>query len=265
MPQRPAVLVLAGLDPSGGAGIQADIQTLTALGCHPLPIITCLTVQDTHNVHACIAVDPELIRRQLVAILADVDIAAIKSSALGSADNIAIMTELLGSLACPRVVDPILRAGGGGPLSDERLQDALCRQWIPGASLVTPNAPEALSLTGKNDAASAAQSLLSSGCGAVLVSGGHDAAPRLINRLFTRDQEYQWTLQRLPGEFHGSGCTLASAITAGLAQGKTLTDTIETAQAFVAHSLRHAMMIGRGQQIPDRINRENGQSRDTKI
>lgn len=255
MTKTPNILVLAGLDPSGGAGIQADIQTLTALGCHPLPVLTCLTVQNTQRLQHSEAVSAALVSRQLHEIARDIPIDAIKTGALGSAEMVDVISEFIdqGSAAIPVVVDPVLKAGGGGSLADARLIQRLKQRLLPVASLITPNGPEARALTGNEDVIQAGTLLLEWGAQAVLVTGGHEDGESLINRLMVDGEAPKhWSVPRLSGQYHGSGCTLASAIAAGLAQGLSLVGAVEGAQAFVREALIGALRPGQGQAIPNR-------------
>lgn len=257
--EKPHVLVLSGLDPSGGAGIQADIQAITALGCHPLPVLTCLTVQDTHNVHGAEAVDADLIHRQLLCLEGDTPIHAIKTGALGDESVIEVLAEFLDNREpLPYVLDPVIKAAGGGELADEKLVAAMLEQLFPRASVVTPNGPELTQLGGNADEAEAAKALLGHGCDAVLGTGGHGTGEFITNRLFNADgSDRHWQQPRIGGEYHGSGCTLAAGISAGMARGQTLEAAIETGQDFVAASIRGALRVGGGQPVPDR-SRDHG-------
>jgi len=255
MNRKPTVLVLSGLDPSGGAGIQADIQAITALGCHPLPVLTCLTVQDTRNVQASEPVSPELVIRQLECLASDLPFDAVKTGALGNAELAEAIADFLGSREqpLPLVVDPVLVAAGGGALADDDLRRKMQERLFPAATVITPNGPEARTLTGCESMDQAGPVLLEQGAPAALITGGHGEGDRIINRLFTANGGLQqWELGRLPGEYHGSGCTLAAAIAAGLAQGLGLSAAIEQAQRFVAETLKRAFRPGQGQFIPDR-------------
>ncbi len=252
--QKPHVLVLSGLDPSGGAGIQADIQAITALGCHPLPIVTCLTEQDTVNVHGAEGVDATLIERQLMHLRADIPIHAVKTGAMGSATVVEVLRAFLDSgPALPLVVDPVIKAAGGGELADEALLAAMKEHLFPLAQTLTPNGPELLQLGGATDEAASARTLLETGCASVLATGGHGTGSHLENRLFRADgREQSWQLERVGGEYHGSGCTLAAGISAGLASGHDPTQAIEQAQSFVARAIAGALQVGAGQPVPDR-------------
>lgn len=257
--QRPQVLILSGLDPSGGAGIQADIQTVTALGGHPLPIVTCLTVQDTRNVYNAAAVNADLVAEQLACLAEDTPIHAIKTGALG---NSAIVDVLLAFITShpniPLIVDPVIKAAGGGDLADQALITAMRDKLFPLADVITPNGIELAGIGHSPDSGTAASSLLQNGCRAVLATGGHGTGPVIINTLFRADREpAEWSIDRVgadyKGEFHGTGCTLAAAIAAGRAAGLELDAAIEQAQQFVSVAIGNALKVGEGQPVPDRI------------
>lgn len=255
MTKKPSVLVLSGLDPSGGAGIQADIQAITLLGCHPLPVITCLTVQDTRNVYASEPVSADLLARQLDCLARDIPFAAVKTGALGNAALVDVIVDFLAGRqpGLPLVVDPVLVAAGGGALADDQLRERMQERLFGPATVITPNGPEALTLSGEQSLDRAGPALLAGGASAALITGGHGEGAHIVNRLFRGDMPVrEWRLARLPGEFHGSGCTLASSVAAGLAQGKTLDEAIEQAQQFVLETLTNAFRPGQGQSVPDR-------------
>ena len=251
---RPQVLVLSGLDPSGGAGIQADIQAITAMGAHPLPVVTCLTVQDTRNVYGAEPVSADLIRRQLEALREDTPIHAIKTGALGNSDIVRTLVDFLATLApTPLVVDPVIKAAGGGQLADQRLWESMREALFPHADVVTPNGPELVELGGNDDEDQAAAQVLTSGCAHVLATGGHGTGDTIENRLYAADGTHRrWELKRVGGEYHGSGCTLAAAISAGLARGASLHEAIEAAQTYVAGAIGQALQVGQGQPVPNR-------------
>ncbi|MGP4842799.1 bifunctional hydroxymethylpyrimidine kinase/phosphomethylpyrimidine kinase [Marinobacter sp. 1Y8] len=254
MYQRPHVLIVAGLDPSGGAGIQADIQAVTALGCHPLPVVSCLTVQDTCNVYGAEAIDPALITRQLECLATDVPIHAIKTGALGSAAIVEALAQFLaGRPDIPLVVDPVIKAAGGGDLADDALVDAMKDQLFALADVITPNGIELAQLAALEDIEQAAEALISRGCPAVLATGGHGTGADIINQLFRPGQDAnRWAITRRGGEYHGSGCTLAASIAAGRAKGLDLEAAIDAAQRFVATAINSPLTVGRGQPVPDR-------------
>ncbi|WP_234422164.1 bifunctional hydroxymethylpyrimidine kinase/phosphomethylpyrimidine kinase [Sedimenticola thiotaurini] len=252
---KPIVLSIAGHDPSGGAGIQADIETLAALGCQAATAITCLTIQDSRNVHELIPQPAEQIIRQVEAVLADYPVRVIKIGLLGSAGVAgAIGQLLLRHPEIPVILDPILAAGGGAELASENLMEGMLQQIVPRALLLTPNSQEVRRLTGQQPLDACAATLLSQGCGAVLITGTHEAATDVTNTLYRPDQpphSEQWP--RLASSYHGSGCTLASAIAAGLARGLPLDQAVSAAQRYTWESLAAGWKPGRGQHIPDRL------------
>jgi hydroxymethylpyrimidine/phosphomethylpyrimidine kinase len=251
---RPHVLVLSGLDPSGGAGIQADIQAITALGCHPLPVLSCVTVQDTRNVYNASTIDPEIIRQQLERVAEDSPIHAIKTGALGSAEVVDVLVEFLAAHpGIPVITDPVIKAAGGGDLADEALIERMKSRLFPLADMLTPNGIELALLGDSDDPATAAGKLLETGCRSVLATGGHGKGQDIINTLYRRDrQPREFLVARVGGEYHGTGCTLAASIAAGKAAGLSTKPAIGQAQNFVSHAIRHALRVGHGQPVPDR-------------
>ena len=247
--------MLSGLDPSGGAGIQADIQAITSLGAHPLPLLSCLTVQDTSNVEGAEAVAPELIRRQLACLAHDVPIHAVKTGALGNAEVVEVLMEFLDSHPqLPVIVDPVIKAAGGGELADEQLIKAMKTRLFPRAEMITPNGEELALLGDSDDSATAAGNLMRGGCESVLATGGHGTGIHIINTLYNHAPEPMvWEVERVgSNEYHGTGCTLAAAIAAGRACGLSPRAAISQAQNYVHRTLLHALQVGKGQLVPDR-------------
>ncbi len=221
---------------------------------HPLPVLSCLTVQDTRNVYNASAVDPELVRQQLDCLAADTPFHAIKTGALGNSAIVAVLTEFLDRHPdIPLIVDPVIKAAGGGDLADEALVESMRNTLFSRADVITPNGIELAQLGGSDEPAEAAARLLAGGCHSVLATGGHGTGERIVNQLYRLDQPTrEWALERIGGEYHGTGCTLAAAIAAGRAQGLTLEAAIEQAQAFVLTAIRRALAVGKGQPVPDR-------------
>ncbi|WP_072794774.1 bifunctional hydroxymethylpyrimidine kinase/phosphomethylpyrimidine kinase [Marinobacter antarcticus] len=248
------MLVLSGLDPSGGAGIQADIQAITSLGCHPLPVLTCLTVQDTRNVYGAEAVNPELIRQQLKCISEDAPIHAVKTGALGSAAVVDVLAEFLEKHPdIPIITDPVIKAAGGGDLANDELLAAMKQRLFPLAEMITPNGIELALLGESENPDEAARKLLEKGCTSVLATGGHGTGIRITNTLYSHSPApMSWDIERIGGEYHGTGCTLAAAIAAGRAQGLSPRAAISQAQNYVHRTILHALEVGRGQPVPDR-------------
>ena len=258
--QHPVVLCFSGHDPSGGAGVQADIEAIAAQGAHAAMVITALTVQDTKNVQSFIATESDLFLQQAEAIFADMPVAAMKIGMTGSAEIVKSIGQILDQHPeIPVILDPVLAAGGGLSLAGDdtakqTMIDALKQRIIPRCQLLTPNIPEALALSGADHIDAAAAELLKLGAKAILITGGHGDAEDIEHRLYTANKDISFRNPRLAGEFHGSGCTLASAIAANLAAGQKLNNAVRVGLDFTYRSLEAAQPMGRGQLIPQRIN-----------
>jgi hydroxymethylpyrimidine/phosphomethylpyrimidine kinase len=261
-------MTFAATDPSCGAGMQADILALASIGCHPLSVITGITVQDTVGVESVMALDPDLINEQARTILEDVQISAFKLGLLGSVENVAIIAEIVSDYPdVPLIIDPILTSGRGDELANEEMQAAMCELLFPQATLITPNSLEARRLAYYDESeeikhsslVEAAQRLLSMGSEYVLITGTHERSLDVVNSLYGMSipgeigliKDYHW--ERLAGSYHGSGCTLASAIAACLAHGLVMEEAIQEAQEYTWQTLKHAFRPGMGQFIPDRF------------
>ncbi|MGI4721593.1 MAG: bifunctional hydroxymethylpyrimidine kinase/phosphomethylpyrimidine kinase [Janthinobacterium lividum] len=241
----PTVLVFAGLDPGGGAGLAADIAAIGALGGHALPIATALTVQDNNRVHAVQPVDAAFIVRQAEALIDSCGIGAVKIGIPGSPENAGAIARLLRRLrtanpALPVVLDPVLASGQGDALGKGDALAALA-ELLPLATIVTPNLPEARLLGAVP-------------CEHVLLTGGHGEGDVVVNRWLCNGVERRaWRLPRLPHAYHGSGCTLAAAIAARLALDDAMGEALGRAQDYCHQTLAHAFRIAPGQRIPRRI------------
>jgi len=249
----PMVLTFAASDPTGGAGIQADILTLAALSCHPLSVLTGITVQDTSGVARLRTFEADWIREQARHLLDDVSASAFKAGVLGSAANVRAVVEIVSQYpGAAFVVDPVLASGRGDALAAEDTLDALRELVLPHTTVLTPNSIEARRLAApETDLASCARRLIDDGCEYVLITGTHEDGPEVINTLYDESgvvREDRWP--RLPGSYHGSGCTLASAIAARLAQGAEAADAAREAQEFTWRALKAGFRPGRGQFIP---------------
>ncbi|WP_426344342.1 bifunctional hydroxymethylpyrimidine kinase/phosphomethylpyrimidine kinase [Pseudoduganella sp. R-32] len=331
MSDRPCVLVFSGADPSGGAGMAADIQAITAMGAHALPVLTAITVQDNNRVHAVMPVAADVVLQQARALLAQVPVAAVKIGIPGSAENAQAIATLIGELRAthraaagaapgwaqrlysdpPVVLDPVLRSGHGDALGRDDAVQALA-PLLPLATLITPNGPEAAALAGNaaryrapvrlgaaavsmtasmatapvagsakpydepgpergevparaagvprawhgtahGNALAHARALRALGCTHVLVTGGHDEdSDVVVNRWLGPDRQQNWSWPRLPGGFHGSGCTLAAATAALLALGNTMAQALTKAQGYTQRALAASYAIAPGQRIPQR-------------
>jgi len=298
MSDRPCVLVFSGADPSGGAGMAADIQAITAMGAHALPVLTAITVQDNNHVHAVLPLAPEVVQQQARTLMAQVPVAAVKIGIPGSAENAHAIAQLIAELRAthrqaaeaapgwaaklysepPVVLDPVLRSGHGDALGRDDAIKSLS-PLLPLATLLTPNGPEAAALaagmarhaalppgasgtgaghaawhgTAHGDALTHARTLRALGCGHVLVTGGHDEdSDVVINRWLGPDRQQNWSWPRLPGSFHGSGCTLAAATAALLALGNNMAQALTKAQGYTQRALAASYAIAPGQRIPQR-------------
>lgn len=248
------VLIIAGSDSSGGAGIQADIKTVTMLGGYAATAVTAVTVQDTTGVHGVHPIPLAVVEAQARAVLDDIGADAIKTGMLASVEIVELVARLLDGPAngVPAVIDPVMIAKGGHSLLAELAVAAVCSALVPRAALLTPNAPEAEALTGiavrdLDGQRRAGERLLGMGAKAVLMKGGHVPGETVVDLLLTADGETSFEGPRIETRnTHGTGCTLASACAAGIAQGMRLEDAVARAWAYVAEAIRRAPGLGRG-------------------
>lgn len=265
-PVLPAVLVFAASDPTSGAGIQADILTLSSLGCHPLTVLTAVTVQDTVGVESVHPVEAEVVERQARVLLEDMPVAAFKVGVLGSVENVVAVAEIVADYPdIPLVLDPVLASGRGDEFAGEELRAALKALLLPQCTVVTPNTVEARRLAEEEEEDEAstgagadldgvAARLVELGARYVLLTGTHEQTAQVTNSLYGEEgliRRDQW--ERLPGSYHGSGCTLASALAACLAGGAEIEAAVQEAQEYTWHTLAHGFRPGMGQFIPDRL------------
>jgi hydroxymethylpyrimidine/phosphomethylpyrimidine kinase len=251
----PTVLVVAGNDPSGGAGIAADLQAITAAGGHPAPVITALTVQDTVNARAVEPVDPAFVAAQMEAVLGDLRVSAVKIGLLATAAIAKAVAEVLSRHpGVPVVLDPVLVAAGGARLAEDALVGVILERLCPLTTLLTPNALEIRRLAqGAGDTATRAAALRDAGCAFVLAKGGDEAdegSGEVVNTLYGLPAPRTFRWPRLEGSFHGSGCTLASACAARLALGDSVEEAVAEGQALTHAWLERAFRPGRGQLVP---------------
>jgi len=250
----PVVLVLAGLDPSGGAGLAADIETLTAHGCIAAPVVTAITVQNTKGVMSVSAVDTALVEQQARAVIEDMPIAAIKTGLLATQANVELAARLVRETGANLVVDPVFASGGGKLLSSKPLDRAYLQSLLPVCTLATPNTLEASELGHADDIDSQAKRILDSGCEWLLVTGTHEPTADITHRLYYAGKLYKTFRQpRLAGDYHGSGCTLASACAAGIAHGLAMDVVVTKALAYTQATLEGALNPGHGQWLPNRL------------
>ncbi|MCW3480936.1 hydroxymethylpyrimidine/phosphomethylpyrimidine kinase [Neisseriaceae bacterium JH1-16] len=258
----PVVMSLGGSDPSGGAGLQADILTLASLGCHPLSVITAITAQDSSGVADMLVMDAEWVLDQARLLLEDMRIAAFKVGLIGSVENVAAITELVSDYPdVPLILDPILASGAGHEFADEELIEALRDLLLPQVTVLTPNSHEARRLAVNDpdeedglELNDAARRLTALGCEYVLVTGAHDNTRQVTNTLYHGAgivRADHW--ERLPASYHGAGSTLAAAIAGMLASGAQVPEAVREAQEYTWQTLKNAFRPGMGQHIPDRL------------
>ncbi len=256
----PIVLSFAGTDPTGGAGIQADLLTLSSMGCHALTVVTAITVQDTAGVEDVLPIDADWVSDQARVLLEDMPVAAFKIGMVGSVENCAAIAEVVSDYPdVPLILDPVLASGRGDEMATEDMIEAMRELLIPQTTIITPNSLEARRLAddGSDEERSledCAKRILEMGCEYVLITGTHENTPQVINTLYGQQgviRSDSW--QRLPGSYHGSGCTLASAIAATLANGLDIPEAVREAQEYTWQTLNAGFRPGMGQHIPDRF------------
>jgi hydroxymethylpyrimidine/phosphomethylpyrimidine kinase len=256
----PIVLSFAGTDPTGGAGIQADLLTLSSMGCHALTVVTAITVQDTAGVEDVLPIEADWVSDQARVLLEDMPVAAFKIGMVGSAENCAAIAEVVSDYPdVPLILDPVLASGRGDEIATEDMIEAMRELLIPQTTIITPNSLEARRLAddGSDEERSledCAKRILEMGCEYVLITGTHENTPQVVNTLYGQQgviRSDSW--QRLPGSYHGSGCTLASAIAATLANGLDVPEAVREAQEYTWQTLNAGFRPGMGQHIPDRF------------
>lgn len=262
----PIVLSFSANDSSGGAGIQADTLTLASMGCHPLSVITAVTVQDTVGVDDVMALDSGWVADQARAVLEDMPVHVFKIGMLGSVENIATIAEIVSDYSdIPVVLDPVLSSGRGDELASEDMILAMRELLLPQTTIITPNSIEARRLVQQDevdeaedadelDLGQCGEQILHMGCEYVLITGAHENTRQVTNTLYTGSgivRSDVW--QRLTGSYHGSGCTLASAIAATIANGLPVPDGVYEAQEYTWQALKSGFHPGMGQYLPDRL------------
>lgn len=257
----PIVLAFSASDPSGGAGLQADILTLSSMGCHPVSVITAITVQDTLGVEDVLPMDSEWVADQARCVLEDMPVSVFKVGLIGSVENIAAIAEVVADYPdIPLILDPVMASGRGDELANDDMLMALQEMLIPQTTLLTPNSLEArriAQLDGDDDdpdLAECARRIIEMGCEFVLITGTHENTAQVVNTLYGESGILRSdTWPRLPGSYHGSGCTLASAIAASIAHGLDIPEAVKDAQEYTWQTLKAGFRPGMGQFIPDRL------------
>ena len=246
------VLIVAGSDSGGGAGIQADIKTVTALGGYAMTAVTALTAQNTQGVFGIVSVDPDFITQQMRLVIEDIGVDVIKTGMLHNVAVIEAVCDVIAEYDLPLVADPVMFAKGGHALLEPDAILSLRQRLVPMATVLTPNLPEASALIEDvietvEDMGAVAQLFSDIGAAAVLLKGGHLIGDRLTDILFTGKIAHRWDDTRINTvHTHGTGCTLASAVATGLAQGMTLRDSVDRARAYVREAILAAPGFGQG-------------------
>jgi len=256
MPQPPIVLAFAGNDPSGGAGLCADIQALASVGCHAAPVVTCITTQDTRKVFESIPLAGAKVAAQAEAVLADLPIAACKIGLLGTIEIVeAVQQVLLKYPGIPVILDPVLAAGSGQSLTQRDIGDAIIKKLLPITQIITPNSSEVRILTNMTQSLdTAAAQLMDYGCQYVCITGTHEDTPNVVNTLYGQGQQLQsWSWRRLESSYHGSGCTFAACLAGLLAQNQDMIAAVYEAQYYTWTTLQRGYQPGRGQALPNRL------------
>ena len=269
----PKVMTFSATDPTGGAGLQADILTISSLGCYPVSIVTGFTVQDTIGVNKLIPIDSELVNEQARLILEDMEVEIFKLGLLGSKENIATIAEIISDYPdIPLIIDPILASGRGDAFSDIDTRTMMMELLFSESLLITPNSLEARQLVSDEEEPlnlaidACADRFKKMGCENILITGTHDNTENVINTLYNSSNQiipYHW--DRLPGSYHGSGCTLTAAISAYYALGLSIDEAVEEAQHFTWQTLKNSFKPGMGQLIPNRFFRGNDFEGDGKF
>lgn len=256
-----SILTIAGSDSCAGAGLQIDLKTAAAHGVYATCAVTAITAQNTHEVKDVRTVEPELVASQIEAVFADIPPQAVKIGMLGSAEVAQAVAEALAKHGgIPIVLDPVLVATAGGTLTDSSVFEGAGGALVSQAALVTPNIPEAEVLSGVQivdhvTSATCAGVFLNRGAKAVLVKGGHAEGAEIVDRLYTAKGSHKFVSRRLPGNYHGTGCSLSTAIACNLAKGATLDDAVSRAHDYLADALAHNAHVGFGSQVFDPLNR----------
>lgn len=258
----PIVMTFAASDPSGGSGLQADIMTLSSMGCHALTVVTAITVQDSAGVEDVLPIEADWVSGQARALLEDMPVAAFKVGLLGSVEAMAAVAEIISDYPdVPVVLDPVLSTGRGGEQASEEMLGAMRELLLPLAHILTPNGPEARRLSQDEadaeddpDLAECGRRLVGAGAEYVLVTGTHENTLQVVNTLYGENGVVRSdTWERLPGAYHGSGCTLAAAIAANLANGLDAEDAVRDAQDYTWQALAAGFRPGMGRHLPDRF------------
>jgi len=254
--QVPVVMCFSGHDPTGGAGLQADIEAIASCGAHATTVITAVTIQDTQDVQGYVPMDETTIAEQARGVLEDMPVSAFKIGMLGSVEAIEVINSILEDYPdLPVILDPVLSSGAGTVLADRDIRDGIIELLVPKTMILTPNSLEAKALATEADSLDAcAHELIDFGCEYVLITGGHENTTKVVNVLYHEEgriERFEW--DRLPHNYHGSGCTLSASLAALLALGSEPLEAVYDAQEFTWETLANANRLGMGQWLPNRL------------
>ena len=254
MKSKPLILVFSAHDPTGAAGLQADIEAINQNSGRSVSVITAVTAQNTFNFESILPQSPTAFRKQLETLISDISIDGCKIGLIGSELLISEISDfLINYKNIPVVLDPILHSGTGSNVSSKEVKTSLLRKLVPKTTILTPNIEEALELTGQRNADTAAQSLLSMGCKHVLITDTEKHTKDITNILYTVNKDpIEYTWKRLPAKFHGSGCTLAASISINFALHNNIQTAVHKAQEYTWNTLKYGEQIGSTQLHPSR-------------
>lgn len=247
------VMCFSGHDPSGGAGLQADIEAIAANHAHACTVVTTLTVQDSSHVQQFIPVELDFFQSAANTILKDIPIDVFKTGLLADARIANAISDIVKQHPeLPLVIDPVLAAGAGTSLADAELISVIQEMLLPLATIATPNLPEAQRLSGETTADACAHKILAMGCRHVLLTGTHANTQHVVNTLYSEGSRTEFKVERLSKDYHGSGCTLAASLAANIATGHDINNAVRMALDYTWQTLKHGLAIGKGQLHPNR-------------
>jgi len=247
------VMCFSGHDPSGGAGLQADIEAIAANHAHACTIVTALTEQDSSQVQQVVPIDLSLFQASAQTLLSDIPVNVFKTGLLADASIARAITKIITQYpTIPLIIDPVLASGAGTRLADAELIAVIKEQLLPLATIVTPNLPEAQTLSGEQAPEACAEKLLATGCQHVLLTGTHATTDNVINTLYSNNTCIEFEVARLDNDYHGSGCTLAASLAANLANDHDINTSVSMALDYTWQSLKQGQAIGKGQRHPNR-------------
>ena len=244
----PSILAISGHDPTGGAGVQADIETITACGGKAVTLITCLTSQNTKKFEKYYPLNERIFAKQSKLLLSENSLDAIKIGSIGSVPIIKETYRLLKKSETKKIIlDPVIYPTAGGKLLDEKMLKSSIKLLFPNVFLLTPNKEEVLEITCEKDVFRGIAKLFALGVKNILLKDFNPNKEKIFNRLYSDEKTYQeWEIRRIPGNYHGTGCTLSSAIATFFSKNNNIIESVNLAQNFVVHAIQNSSKLGRG-------------------